>query len=88
MSGRYWDGCRAAPFAIGWTCAKKAFGLALAVHIPDERLAALAHVHVLNTCAVHGFLRGRERPRRRRTAEKRDEFAALHAEHAVPQNHT
>jgi len=49
MSGRYWDGYRAAPFAIGWTCAKKAFGLALAVHIPDERLAALAPC----TCSTH-----------------------------------
>jgi len=77
MSGRYWDGCRAAPVRlIGWTCAKKAFGLAFAAHIPDERLAALAHVHVLNACAAHAPAR-RKWPCRCRAAEQRDELAAF-----------
>ena len=77
MSGRYWDGCRAAPVRlIGWTCAKKAFGLAFAAHIPDERLAALAHVHVLNACAAHAPAR-RKWPCRCRATEQRDELAAV-----------
>jgi hypothetical protein len=87
MSGRYWDGCRAAPVRlIGWTCAKKAFGLAFAAHIPDERLAALAHVHVLNACAVHAPAR-RERPRgSRRATKQRDELASfqLIESHPIP----
>jgi hypothetical protein len=79
MSGRYWDGCRAAPVRlIGWTCAKKAFGLAFAAHIPDERLAALAHVHVLNACAAHAPAR-RKWPRERRATDKHDELAPLHS---------
>src|SRR5260370_26415292 len=89
MSGRYWDGCRAAPVRlIGWTCAKKAFGLAFAAHIPDERLAALAHVHVLNACAVHAPAR-RKRPCRCRGAEQRDEIASfqLIELHSIPASH-
>ena len=81
MSGRYWDGCRAAPVRlIGWTCAKKAFGLAFAAHIPDERLAALAHVHVLNACAAHAPAR-RKWPCRCRATEQRDVLAGFHVEH-------
>jgi len=83
MSGRYWDGCRAAPVRlIGWTCAKKAFGLAFAAHIPDERLAALAHVHVLNACAAHAPAR-RKWPCRCRATEQRDVLAAFHVEHGA-----
>ena len=79
MSGRYWDGCRAAPVRlIGWTCAKKAFGLAFAAHIPDERLAALARLCTCSTHVPYTLLRGRKRPSSRRAAEKDDEITTCY----------